>query len=279
VQQPISPASAHCQNINSFAGGLSLAVTQMILPPHLYKYFALNERTISVLVNSVIYFSHADGFNDPFDCRIRLSYDGRKEEWKAFFRRKLREYSPHLATAEIESMIDQKIGQLDDEKFLDDLDEEVRRGHLSKSSVLCLSDAPAQILMWSHYADAHRGCCLQFSTKQKLFGGARRVHYPRRYPNVRFLDCVDDHAKFVHTTYLTKSKLWKYEKEWRVIGDEPGLYSYNPDALIGIIFGSRMKPEHQDLIRRLARMRKTPLRLYRAEPWKRDFKMQIFPLS
>ena len=252
----------------------------MILPPHLYKYCALNQRTISVLVNSVIYFAHADQFNDPFDCRIQLSYGGSDEDWKTFLRRHLREDYPSLTSAKIESMVNQKVcgGQLRDEKYLDDLEEGTRRGHLSKASILSLSADPAQILMWSHYADAHCGCCLQFSTRHKLFNRARRVYYPRSYPNVRFLDCVDDHAKFVKTMLLTKSVLWKYEREWRVIGEEPRLYKYSPDALTGIIFGFRMKPEYQDLIRRLVRKLNSPVCLYRAIPWKREFKMQILPL-
>jgi hypothetical protein len=252
----------------------------MNLPPHLYKYYEFNERSISVMVKNVIYFAHAEQFNDPFDCRIRLNYTGRDEDWKVFLGRTLRECDPTLTTAQIESMIDQKIreGQLRDEKNFEHWEEETRRHQLNKSRILSLSADPALILMWSHYAGAHQGCCLKFSTKQAFFKRARRVHYPRSYPNVRFLDCVDDRAKFVKTMLLTKSKLWKYEKEWRIIGDEPRLYKYDPVALTGIIFGFRMKPEHKDLIGRLVGKRNPPVQLYQAIPWKHKFKMQIVPL-
>ena len=252
----------------------------MILPRHLYKYYAFNERSISVMVKNVIYFAHADQFNDPFDCRIRLDYGGRVEDWKVYLGRRLREYYPTLTTAQIETMIDQKFheGQLPDEKYFEDLEEDTRRHLLSKNSILSLSADPGQILMWSHYAGAHQGCCLQFSTKQAVFNRARRVHYPRSYPNVRFLDCVDNDAKFVKTMLLMKSKLWKYEREWRIIGGEPGLYKYSPVALTGIIFGFRMNPEHKDLIGRLVEKRNPPVQRYQAIPWKREFKMQIVPL-
>src|ERR1039458_1359279 len=164
----------------------------MILPRHLYKYYAFNERSISVMVSNVIYFAHPDQFNDPFDCRIRLKYGGRDKDWKSFLRRRLREDHPILTTTQIESMVEQKLrgGELRDQKYLERIEQETRRDQLKKTSILCLSADPAQILMWSHYTAEHRGCCFRFSTKNKIFSRARRVYYPPTYPNVRFFDCV-----------------------------------------------------------------------------------------
>jgi hypothetical protein len=252
----------------------------MTIPQHLYKYYAFNERSISVMVNNVIYFAHPDQFNDPFDCRIRLKYDGTDEDWKPFLRRRLQEDHPRLSTSQIEYMIEQKVrgGDLRDKKYFERIEQETRRDELRKRSILSLSADPAQILMWSHYTGDHRGCCFQFSTKNEIFSRARRVHYPPTYPNVRFFDCVGNSAKFVKTMLLTKSKLWQHEKEWRVIGDEPGLHRYDPEALTGIILGCCMTPVHKDLVRRLAGKCKPPVALFQAIPWKRDFRMQIVPL-
>lgn len=171
---------------------------------------------------------------------------------------------------------------LRDKKYLDANAEEARRHIVDKTAILSLAADPTQILMWSHYADSHKGCCLEFSTQHLPFKCACKVSYSARYPNVNFFEVNDSNddrknAKFVETLFLRKAKLWKYEKEWRVLGDKPALYLYEPTALTGIIFGYCMTPEDKDIVRRVVEKRNPPVQLYQARPWKREFKMQIFP--
>ena len=196
------------------------------------------------------------------------------------------EDSPEISVDQVKDMIEKKIrtGCLKDKKYLDAWGEDARRGLIDKTAVLCLAADPTQILMWSHYANSHKGCCLQFSTKYKLFNRARIVRYPPRYPNVNFLEVNDpnDNKKnslFVKTLFRNKAKFWKYEREWRVLGNKPGLYQYEPSALTGIIFGHRIKSEDKDLIWRLVEKRNPPVQLYQARPWKREFKLQIIPIT
>jgi len=254
-------------------------------PKHLYKYRSVDDRTISIIVSAVAYFAHADQFNDPFDCRIRFNYDGSDDDWRNFLKRKFKDYYPKIPSNRAEELIEERIqsGHSRDKKFLDQIDEDARRHLADRTAILSLAADPTQILMWSHYADSHKGCCLQFSTQHKLFKRARKVRYRSKYPNISFLEIDDPNdnrksARFVETLFCTKAKFWKYEQEWRVLGDEPGLYQYEPSALTGIIFGYWMKPEHKDLIRRLVEKRNPSVQTYQAVPWKREFKMQILPL-
>ncbi|MBK6787723.1 MAG: DUF2971 domain-containing protein [Betaproteobacteria bacterium] len=48
--------------------------------------------------------------------------------------------------------------------------------------MLCFSAHNDILLMWSHYADAHRGICLIFDAKDPVIGMARKVNYPDAYP-------------------------------------------------------------------------------------------------
>ena len=39
---------------------------------HLYKYYAYNENSLSVLINKEIWVSNPESFNDPFDSKIYI---------------------------------------------------------------------------------------------------------------------------------------------------------------------------------------------------------------
>jgi hypothetical protein len=182
-------------------------------------------------------------------------------------------------------MIEKKISDpfLRDETKLGEIDEAIRTKHLNQVGIYCLSADPTQILMWSHYAESHHGCCLEFSTAQMPFYVSRPVQYPPSYPDFNYLQLwkSGNRQEIVKALLFTKSKLWKYEQEWRVLEFKGPrkLYSYEPGALTGIIFGHWMNQEDKDSIRRLTEKSNSPLQLYQARPWKREFKMEIVPLS
>lgn len=93
---------------------------------------------------------------------------------------------------------------------------------LKDIGVLSLSSTNDNILMWSHYANNHKGIVLEFDKKhlffyessvdKKLIHGLEKVNYciNKPYPeNIKeyFLN---------KNLYLTKHLNWKYEKEYRV---------------------------------------------------------------
>jgi len=248
-------------------------------PPFLYKYRKFDERTISIIVNHAIYFSHADQFNDPFDSRIRFSYEGTDEVWGKFFQR-----PPSgllgLTPVQIKEIIERKKRDpVRDEILLEVIEDATRKIYLSEIGICSLSADPAQILMWSHYADSHRGCCLEFSTKQSIFEEAVPVDYPEAYPNFNYFEKAQDAMEFAKATLLTKSNLWKYEQEWRMLEEgSQKLYPFEPRDLTGIILGHWMSSDHKELIRRLVQKFDPPVRLYQAIPRKREFKMEIIPI-
>ncbi len=250
----------------------------MAPPAKLYKYRQLDANTIHSIVSSVVYFARPDAFNDPFDCKLHpTNYEGTDEEYRAYFTKGLSSHHPSDNVAQqVDDLICRAVHR--DERALDKRWEEVQSELNHDSGVFCLSADPAHILMWSHYADCHKGCCLEFSTGVGGFKSARRVNYPPSYPKHRFLDCVNNDQLLSDLTVYTKSKLWEYEQEWRISRMEgPKLYHYEQSALTGIIFGFYMKPEQRDMIRRLVEKRNPSVQLYEAVLWKREFKMQIRP--
>lgn len=74
--------------------------------------------------------------------------------------------------------------------------------------VLCFSKSWDNPVLWSHYADRHRGIALGFDIDSSM---ARGVTYTKIRPPFRR---VDEAA--LHTLLYTKHRDWQYEKEVRV---------------------------------------------------------------
>jgi hypothetical protein len=78
----------------------------------------------------------------------------------------------------------------------------------------CLTPYPDSTLMWSHYADNHKGICLEYLTASPLIGAAQEVKYLSLYPEWAPYDLM---AKREPHVLLTKSLDWEYEREYRII--------------------------------------------------------------
>lgn len=81
--------------------------------------------------------------------------------------------------------------------------------------IICFSQTPDNILMWSHYADSHRGMVIEFD--ETTFGKNLTAV---EYENDRAIySPVFDVGGFEHLVRVTKrkSEQWSYEKEVRLI--------------------------------------------------------------
>lgn len=204
----------------------------------LYKY--LSPDRIDVLDNSAIRFTPYTQLNDPFECRFTLNPIEREAD-KALEDNYLAEW------ALVEVWLESRVGQL---------------------GMLSLSHTFRNILMWSHYANEHRGFVIgldenhsffqkeayyidpEYRYRQDLFfpgfGTIRDVRYTQERPNIDFGGNMNFDALF------TKSLDWNYEQEARifrnlteadnVIGDQwEGIHLFRiPEGVIcKIIIGAQ----------------------------------------
>lgn len=87
-------------------------------------------------------------------------------------------------------------------------------GFSEEFRVYCFGTDAGNLLMWSHYADGHKGICIEFNTNNNVIGTAYRVEYSNEYPVWR-LDNPDRMSYL-----LTKADVWEYEKEYRLIAQQ-----------------------------------------------------------
>lgn len=261
---------------------LSFETDRRIIPGFLYKYCKLNEENSEwiqrIFADNEIYFASPEQFNDPFDCRVHASFDATEEDWEEYLGVMMKDKHPELDYEVRSAFVRQLInsGWREDpgakQKIVSYVQEAV-----NKLGVFCLSEVRDDILMWSHYADSHRGFCLQFNIKTTYYPYGEllfKVKYSSSYPQINILRDYEDQTKKV---LLTKSDLWKYEKEWRIFDPDngPGIRAYPAEMLTGVIFGCDMSHENRQLIREWAKGREIPLKFYQTIIKEAEFGIEI----
>lgn len=83
--------------------------------------------------------------------------------------------------------------------------------------VCCFTTKSDSTLMWSHYADHHRGMCVECGADNVVVCAALKVQYCDEYP---FLDLADDGALHNLLPLISKSSDWGYEDEYRLVAQE-----------------------------------------------------------
>jgi hypothetical protein len=208
-----------------------------------FKYRAINKSLIDALVKSSLYFANRETLNDPFDCKvdIRATLEALHEE----------------VDSQTQAALD-AIRQND--WFFEMFDESYR-----DFGILSLSAALEEPLMWSHYADEHRGIALRYEFSQsdldnpKEILGVSPVDYSgntvSEWLRQNAAAFTSDHENFVmellKRVLTAKSSAWAYEQEARIIRPREGTYEIPRSSLTHITFGLRVTPEDEALVREI----------------------------
>ena len=231
---------------------------------HLYHYqsFEKPERLARIFTEGELYFSRPRDFNDPWDCRPVFNksalddpaYYDQVVSWiiKTGQSRKV-----HLSKKQQHQLrTDRKLL----ESIIDELTSEMGKDIQNRYRVYCLSPHPDSVLMWAHYGASCRGVCLEFSVENDLFCGALPVTYTDSYP---VFDVAATDADANLQLLLTKSAVWSYEDEFRVIVSEhpfvfpnvpmtkDGLLDLPKGSLRSVIVGTEMPNADRKVIRML----------------------------
>lgn len=164
---------------------------------------------------------------------------------EAYFSRPSQFNDPHDCNLTIDGLSDSERSEIDSE--------------LDRTGIFCLSEVNNDTLMWSHYADSHRGVCIEYATSDDLLFGCEliRVRYATKYPALSSSDTPD--RKYIRKYLSTKSNRWKHEREWRIIHHDPGLKDIPPENeandLAAVILGCKISNEDRDEIVRAVQSR------------------------
>lgn len=228
-----------------------------------------------MLANNTYFFASPKEFNDPLDCAWEPTYE--LPPVKKIIENQVLILQDTCGMDSDEALRrSQPLRQLNEEQLnelFDKTREEVKHILLTEYGILSLSEKNDHILMWSHYADHHKGFCIEFKrTENNPLSTARPVEYFEVYPNFSYFD--DLPGEIAIKTIFTKASVWRYEFEWRGVQKANTEVSYTDDMITGIIFGLRMSAAHKKQIRDALKRYKS-IEFYQAELVPRKFKLKI----
>lgn len=199
-----------------------------------YKYLPFDEGSLKTLTEGTIKFTCPLEFNDPFDCfpyfdtaAIHHLPGMRPDLFKAACDR--RNLSPAKRLQEKGAFVARLLKRIEDGSFATDL--------LKDVGIVSLSKDPLSILMWSHYAEFHRGFVLEFRIpimgrkKDLPLATDRLLPLPVQYKSERPYVAVGTELPIdlLEKIVLTKSLEWSYEAEERVL-IKSAVRGYTPTA-------------------------------------------------
>jgi hypothetical protein len=230
-----------------------------------YKYQSLKDEydkdgnctnyTLKSLAQNQLYFNDSNNFNDPFDCRILVDNAGTREQWIDFLCESCHKCDREAVEEKVDSFTKGESGLVFPYN---------RLSNLKGTRICCFSESDDIILMWSHYADYHRGICLGFeasgendyysmplyesnSDESPYSGEFRKVTYDpsndlcvvKRFDNPHKNDRIVDERVF------TKLHAWYYEHEYRITLPESHshtieILNYDKSRLKRVIFGLKV---------------------------------------
>ncbi|HEY3332797.1 MAG TPA: DUF2971 domain-containing protein [Capsulimonadaceae bacterium] len=265
----------------------------MHLPNPLYKYVP-SCRWKNILQDKRIKFSTASELNDPFEllpyisdsvynvgrvaevlgltekseARLRNIYDldtslsNKFSTFEAF--QVFVEENPSVQ-AHLTSEIWNRLRKQDPAQFRAHVQRKLRE----EFGIFSMTETWSNLLMWSHYAESHKGFVLGFDTSRAEFAYPRSrpfgegthlaaVEYRQERPAMYTLD--NDQ---VREGLFVKSAEWEYEREWRMVIQKPLAANWadnvgpvvliDPlaiaDLVLGVLIDPQMKASIIDVVK------------------------------
>lgn len=239
-------------------------------PSIVYKYRSWsNIYHQNLLRLNELYLSSPRDFNDPFDCRIPENF------YQLDTPEKITEYIDEFMERNTAPMLQAGLDPAKQVEFLNEKlnnslaefqaynEKETFERQDNNYGVLSLSGRWDSILMWSHYADLHKGYCVGLHEEKirnsGFFGRGGNVIYASEddFPIIDPRDQNLMRKALIQTHY--KSKEWTYEDEYRLTSlllptptTEDRKRHIPDDFFTEIIIGVQMPEDHKTEIIEIA---------------------------
>ena len=275
------------------------------IPRILYKYKELNQYSKRILKNGELYFPSVNQLNDPFEGNIPFVMDPKtvtEENMKLKMREILKKRYPYYSDEEIEIEIDELFKDSESRKNMfnpappQGHTEQTRKKIEKSFGIFSLTANKNNFLMWSHYADSHSGLCFGFDT-QKIYnsiigkniinnsicgteyynssiGGFQKIIYQKYLPLFSVNEGLNT---FIQKMLCTKSYIWKYENEYRLIKAQASqkIETIPLDAIVSVTLGCNMAVENKKLLMTQITKKNPGIHIFETRVSKSMFKLVI----
>ncbi len=157
------------------------------------------------------------------------------------------------------------------QNLLDEMDSKLAEKMKNLFLVGCLCTSYKNRLMWSHYADSHKGFCIEYDFSEPedeiLSKLPLPVVYSEKRPSVPWKAAIENSEENMEEAYaeimmglLTKDNEWEYENEWRIlIGATEDSELVMPKVSC-IYLGASIEKENRDKVIAIAKERNIPVK-------------------
>jgi hypothetical protein len=228
----------------------------------LYKYVPFSVNSLKLLINGEFWFGIPKNQNDPFEGKFLINKYTKvpSDSMLNFF------YRTEEFILKGKS-ISEKIIEIENDYsiFSEDLYKVLEKRTQECYGITCFSYLPDDILMWSHYANANKGFCIEFDQKA-LVSSYNKIKWMISFKKVKYhknlvrADLIIEKNKISFKNekeiMFQKLKNWKYEKEARLIAifnknNSNRNIKFNKEVIKGIIFGERMSLDDKKTIKKI----------------------------
>jgi len=159
-----------------------------------YKYYSIADHRLDwfkdVLLKDKVYFPNPSQLNDPFEFHVKFSWEAPKSKLKEYWRRYIGTDHPDLNRQQRRELLTNFVKDPRRPKYQKEMYKHALKRYkeiLKHIGIFCLSPFNDNMLMWSHYADSHKGVCLQFRRDHRFLQNAEAVEYEDNIPIVNFV--------------------------------------------------------------------------------------------
>ena len=250
---------------------------KLYIPNILYKYLDF-EGGKAMLEKHSLKYCPINELNDPFEFMpggYDMTYQSLARQADIVFQQNKEKYLDEIMCRLGRKLTDEEL-ELEMERFHSYIVKSIYDGMQNrdwqsfinnasaKYGVLSLCEEATNILMWSHYADEHKGIVIGIDSS--VLRNPQKVWYNSCRPKLKasFDSNEDEYKNAVLNIMTTKALEWQYEHEWRCIEkldrldkvdcDAKTLYldmTLTLDNIKEIFFGARMSEDSKELIKKM----------------------------
>lgn len=279
-----------------------------------YKYRAINKYSLDTLKHNSVYFSKYTDFNDPFELstpfpNLARMYTRASTELDLL-------HKNGIFSSEIYQELKKTCARIikNGNPELDKTHKEIRE-RMSRIGIYSLSQVNNEILMWSHYADNHKGFCIGYENlhlntippTKKLPVNYKTIFTDLDDPKIIIKFYTDVFHNLLHlpenewnakreklakelkheddqrgglSVLTDKYEKWSYEQEVRLIDEKNfGLKHFNPQCIKSITFGLRAdQKDIEEIITICKESKKEHITFYKTEKHDEKFELNIVKL-
>lgn len=182
----------------------------------LFKFSRFDENNIEYLshlfIEGKLYHSVPENFNDPFECRAHFNWPNSPSKVQGIRKHLIKVLVKNGYTRKNSNMLVSK--NMGRPGFIQDKIYSSIQRVFSEIRIASFTTKKENLLFWSHYADSHKGFCVEYDSTLMPISYAFKVQYKDEYPEVIY-PSKNDVVNFKPA--LIKSTAWEYEEEYRII--------------------------------------------------------------